>query len=333
MEPSCCGGGGDIHKNKYNIKYDDFIDKGKLFSALKSFVKGKTNREDINEFAVGLGCNILNIQKELFNRNYKHDKYFEFVKIDIKKRLIHKATVKDRLVHFLIYKNLYDYFDKYFLYDSYSCRKNKGVHKAIERYEFFARKISKNYTRQVWILKFDIKKCFASVDQEILLCILKDKIKDIDVYNLVKIIVKSFDKGLPLGNITSQLFINVYLHELDFYCKQKLKIKYYIRYADDVICMFENKDDAFLLIKEIEEFTKNKLKLQIHKIKIKTLYSGIDFLGWVHFPKFRLLRKVTKRKMLNNYCEKNMDSYDGLMRLGNTYKIKMVLKSDIIKDI
>lgn len=298
------------------------ITKENIFRAWNNFKRGKRNKTDVNEFALKIGDNIFNLHYELLNEKYKHYGYFEFIKHDIKKRLIHKAIVRDRIVHHLIYENLYNYFDKYFIYDSYSCRINKGVHKAIKRYEYFGRKISKNYTKQVWVLKFDIKKCFASVNQNILLQILFDKIEDAKIFHLLQIIIKSFDKGLPLGNLTSQLFINIYLHELDFYCKQNLKVKYYIRYADDVICMFENKNEAENMINEIKIFTREKLKLEIHKVSIKTIYGGVDFLGFMHFPKYRILRKVTRDRMFRNINEKNIVSYVGLLSYGNTQKIQ-----------
>ncbi len=319
------GGGDQIHSLKYNIKYENLITKENIFRAWNNFKRGKTSKDDINEFALKIGDNLLDLYHELINQKYIHKNYFEFVKHDIKKRLIHKASVRDRIIHHLIYENSYNYFDRYFIYDSYSCRVNKGVHKAIKRYEYFGRKISENYTKQVWVLKFDIKKCFASVDHDILLKILFSKIEDERIFNLLKITIKSFDKGLPLGNLTSQLFINIYLHELDFHCKQNLKIKYYIRYADDVICMFENKNETENIINEIKIFTREKLKLEIHKVSIKTIYSGVDFLGWAHFPKHRTLRKVTKNRMFRNINEKNIASYMGLLGYGNTNKIQQYI--------
>lgn len=296
-----------------------------IFRAWNSFKRGKRNKVDVNEFALKISSDLFNLYYELLNQKYVHKNYFEFTKFDIKKRLIHKASVRDRVVHHLIYENLYSYFDKYFIHDSYSCRIDKGVHKAIKRFEYFGRKISKNYTKQVWILKFDIKKCFASVDRDILLGILSGKVEDRKIFGLLELVIKSFDKGLPLGNLTSQLFINIYLHELDFYCKHNLKIKYYIRYADDVVCMFESKGEVEIMIDEIKTFTMEKLKLEIHKVGIKTLYTGIDFLGWTHFPKYRTLRKVTNNRMFRNINEKNVTSYMGLLRHGNTHKIKTLL--------
>lgn len=214
---------------------------------------------------------------------------------------------------------------------------NKGTHRALKQFRNYSNKVSQNHTKTVWILKCDVRKFFASIDQEILLSILSKHIEDKDVLGLLKTIIQSFNstekgKGLPLGNLTSQLLVNIYMNEFDQYMKRVLKTKYYIRYADDFVIMSRDKEYLENILKEIEKFLYEKLKLQLHpdKVFIKTLYSGMDFLGWVHFPKHKVLRTVTKKRMFkklkDNTKEEVVQSYLGLLSHGNTYELREVIK-------
>jgi len=157
---------------------------------------------------------------------------------------IHKANVKDRVLHQAIFRILYPIFDKHFIFDSYSSRIEKGTHKGINRTFTFARKESKNWKKQTFVLKCDIKKFFDSINYQILFNLIKKEFFCPDTLWLLKQIIDSFNtpniiyamaetnKGIPLGNVTSQLFANIYLNELDQFIKHKLKEKYYIRYTD-----------------------------------------------------------------------------------------------------
>ena len=140
-------------------------------------------------------------------------------------------------------------------------------------------------------------------------------------------------KGLPLGNLTSQLLVNVYMNEFDQYVKHKLKVKYYIRYADDFVVLSEEREYLQSILVKMKEYLENKLKLDMHpdKVFIKTFASGVDFLGWVHFPKHRVLRTATKRRMIRNliknkYKEESIQSYLGMLKHGNGYKISSKIK-------
>ncbi|MFH1608794.1 MAG: reverse transcriptase/maturase family protein, partial [Patescibacteria group bacterium] len=255
-----------------------------------------------------------------------------------KPRDIHKATVRDRLLHHAIYRVLYLYFDNKFVYDSYSCRKNKGTHKAIYRFESFIRKVSKNNTKQCWILKCDIRKFFANIDHDILKSILEKYIQDKSIIWLLNNVIDSFNisgktkKGLPLGNLTSQLLVNVYMNEFDQFVKRKLKVEYYIRYADDFVVLSEDKKYLEDILERMQEFLENNLKLEMHpdKVFIKTIASGVDFLGWVHFTKHRVLRTSTKRRMFrklkSNQKPETINSYLGMLRHGNSYKLGKDIK-------
>jgi len=209
----------------------------------------------------------------------------------------------------------------------------------------FAGKISKNNTKTCHILKCDIKRFFDSIDHNTLISLIKKKIKDKDTVWLIERIIKSFPAGLPLGNITSQLFANIYLDELDYYIKHNLRIKYYIRYCDDFVILNDNRKYLETLIPKIEGFLKDSLKLSLHpdKIIIKKYHQGIDFLGYVSFPHHRILRTKTKERMLKKISHKLRDlgqnkiteqsfsqtiqSYLGVLKHCNGYKLEKELSS------
>ena len=320
-------------KIQFSHKFEDIISIENLLEAWKEFLRGKRGKADVQEFCLRLMDNIFSLHNDLANYSYQHGGYQAFNIFDPKPRNIHKASVRDRLLHHAIYRKLYPFFDKTFIADSYSCRINKGTHKAINRFHSLAYRIGKNHTKTCWILKCDIKKFFASIDHKILMEILKQYIPDQNILWLLEKVIGSFcstrpGTGLPLGNLTSQLFVNIYMNEFDQFVKHKLKARYYIRYADDFVILDENRNKLEQLIVPIKNFLKTRLKLELHpeKIFIKTLASGVDFLGWVNFPDHRLLRTTTKRRMFKrikqNSTNETLNSYLGLLKHGNTYKLR-----------
>jgi len=287
----------------------------------------------VAEFSLNFMDNIVLLHEDLKNKTYTHGGYEAFKINDPKPREIHKASVRDRLLHHAIYRILYPYFDRKFIFDSYSCRIDKGTHKAMNRFRDFGRKVSKNNMQTVWILKCDIRKFFANIDHQILKNILAKFIGDPDVLWLLSQIIDSFETsgkvgvGLPLGNLTSQLLVNIYMNEFDHFGKRELKVKYYIRYADDFVLFSRDKSELESLLIKIGEFLKERLKLELHpnKVEIRTLASGVDFLGWVHFTDHRVLRKSTKKRMFRRIAEspknETYQSYLGILGHGNTIKL------------
>ena len=206
----------------------------------------------------------------------------------------------------------------------------------MNRFRGFARKVSQNHTKTTWVLKCDVRKFFASIDQDILLKILQTYIPDKDIVNLIEKIIRSFKstalgKGLPLGNLTSQLLVNIYMNEFDQVVKHKLKAKYYIRYADDFVILFQDKKSLEVMLVRIGEFLETRLRLNLHpnKVSISTFASGIDFLGWVHFPDHRVLRTATKKRMLkkigDNPKPETVASYVGMLKHGNARKLRKMI--------
>lgn len=276
--------------------------------------------------------NIIALHDDLVAGTYGHGAYSAFKISDPKPRDIHKASVRDRLLHHAIYRQLYPFFDRTWVADSYSCRDNKGTHRAMDRFRAFGYKVSKNHTRTCWVLKCDIRKFFASIDQPILLDIVRKRVTDPRTIALVQNIVESFqstgpNKGLPLGNLTSQMLVNIYMNEFDQYAKHRLKASHYIRYADDFVVLSESREYLEGLLPRIATFLQERLSLALHpdKVYIKTFASGVDFLGWVHFPDHRVFRTSSKRRMLRNLAdernEARVQSYQGLLLHGNAQKL------------
>jgi len=314
--------------------YNSIISLENLLAAWKVFLCGKRLRQDVQEFELRLMSNILKLHSDLVKKIYKHSAYQSFKISDPKPRQIHKASVRDRLLHHAICRILHPSFDRVFISDSFSCRLRKGTHKAIERFRTFARKVSCNHTKTVWVLKCDIRKFFASIDQKLLVEILDYYISDKDIIKLLSEIIGSFSStakgvGLPLGNLTSQLLVNIYMNEFDQYTKHKLNAKYYIRYADDFVIFSQDREWLINLVPYIREFLADRLHLQLHpqKISIRTVASGVDYLGWVHFPDHRVIRTITKKRMLKSILlsegkEETVQSCLGVLSHGNSKRLK-----------
>ena len=314
-------------------EYDDITSVDNILYAWQEFVRGKKSKPDVQAFQLRLMDNILALRRDLKHETYRHGSYEAFKINDPKPRDIHKASVRDRLVHHAIYRILYPFFDRAFIADSYSCRKGKGTHRAIDRFRRYSYQVSQNHTRTCWVLKCDIKKFFASIDHLTLKRILASYISDTETLRLLDIIIDSFLTGLPLGNLTSQLLVNIYMNEFDQYVKHRLRERHYIRYADDFVILSRDKKHLESLVSQIGQFLSARLRLTLHprKVSISTISSGVDFLGWVHFPDHRVLRTSTKRRALRNCAGREQAdpvarSYLGLLEHGNAKRIGRQLR-------
>ncbi|MEK7617243.1 MAG: reverse transcriptase domain-containing protein [Patescibacteria group bacterium] len=328
-----------------HFNYWEFISIENLFQAWNEFKAGKRKKKDVIVFERFLETNLYNLHLVLKNKTYRHSVYQSFYVQDPKLRHIHKASVADRVVHHLLYKYLYEIFDKTFIYDSYSCRLEKGTHKGVLRLEKFTRIISNNYTKTCWALKLDIKKFFANVDHKILMKLLSQKINNSDILWLLENVINSFHsesgegKGIPLGNLTSQVFANIYMNELDQFIKHELKIKYYLRYADDFLILSKDKQSLKGLTIPIGKFLKDSLKLELHpnKVTLRKLEWGIDFLGYNVLPRYILPRTKTKKRLFKKLKEKvrkanfeqSLQSYLGYLSHANSYQLTQKLKNEI----
>jgi retron-type reverse transcriptase len=311
--------------------FEKIISLENLFDAWTEFKKDKTNKSDVAEFEMNLEDQVFELHNELKNGSYKHGGYSSFFISDPKRRHIHKASVRDRLLHHAVHRIVEPMWDRFFIFDSWSSRKNKGTHGAVRRLQRLGLRLSRNNTRTLWVLKLDVRKFFDSVNHEILLVILKKRTFDDRLKSLLREIIESFNPGLPLGNLTSQLFANIYLDKLDQFVKHELKIIGYVRYADDFILVHPNRDLLVDYFYEITKFLREQLHLDVHskKIVLKTYASGIDYLGYVCFPYHRVLRTKTKQRMLKRVNENNFASYSGILHHCRSRKLQAMLSERV----
>lgn len=216
----------------------------------------------------------------------------------------------------------------------------KGTHRGVERLEKFTRRVSKNYTKPCWALKCDVKKFFASVDHKILLDLLTKKIQDPNILWLLARVISSFhselgeNKGLPLGNLTSQIFANIYLSELDQFVKHQLKVYSYLRYADDFLILNPDPEALRQRIDTLKQFLADKLGLTLHpeKIILRRLDWGIDFLGYIVLPHYCLPRTKTKRRIFKRVRDSEISrhslaSYLGYFSHADAFEVGQELKN------
>lgn len=338
----------------YKNVFEEIISPENLFAAWDKFKINKQKKRDVLKFEWRLEENIFQLHRDLKYHRYKHGIYASFYIRDPKQRHIHKATVRDRVLHHAVFASLNPIFEPTFIPNSFSCRVGKGTHRAVTLLEKQTRQTSQNGFRPCFVLKCDIKKFFGTVDHKTLLNIINKRIKDDEAMWLIKILIASFhsrfsnlfeNKGLPLGNLTSQLFANLYLNEFDQFVKGTLRIKNYIRYTDDFVIVAESETYLKNLIAPISFFLSKKLALELHpkKVIIRKFSQGIDFLGYIILPHYQLLRTKTKQRIFKKLkkrfeeyktgvisaqtLKQSLQSYLGVLSHANTYKLQQELKN------
>lgn len=335
--------------------FNQIISTESLFSAWDTFKQDKQQKPDVLRFEWNLEENIFNLHRDLLYGRYKHGAYTSFHIQDPKQRHIHKATVRDRVLHHAVFTALIPVFEPTFISNSFSCRVGKGTHKGVDRLYQIVRSVSGNYRKPCFALKCDVKKFFATVDHYVLLSILQKRIKDEDAIGLLKEIIHSFSsefstlfesKGLPIGNLTSQLFANVYLNEFDQFVMNELKVRHYVRYTDDFVII--NNSRAYLkkIILSMAKFLHDRLKLELHpkKISLRPFHQGVDFLGYIILPHYRLLRSKTNQRVFRKLRQRveeyksgklsiknlnqSLQSYLGVLSHANAYQAGERLKNN-----
>ena len=350
---------------RHKSLYEKIYDFENLYQAYFEARKGKRYRQEVLVFTEKLEENLIMLQNELIWKTYRVGKYREFFVRDPKKRLIMVLPFRDRVVQWAIYRVLNSLLERRYIADSYACRGGYGTHRAVDRLQYWLRHLAKRHKR-IYVLKLDVSKYFYRVDHDILMGILWRTIVDEDLLRLLETIVRSeYTKfgipmgdhgfkceriagiGMPIGNLTSQMFANLYLNELDQYAKHVLKIRYYIRYMDDVIILHPDKKYLWQLKQEIEVFLNKYLRLVLNnKTSVRTADYGIDFCGYRVWSTHRKLRKKTALKMKRRlkylqraYTRRDVDfeqvnssvqSYLGLMKHCNSYKLQKKLFSDLV---
>lgn len=299
--------GGGRHRNPV---YDDVVSIENLFAAWRAFAKGKRNRIDVVAFEMHLEDRLFELHDRLVSGEWQHGPYEMFTVRDPKPRVIHKASVEDRIVHHALVRVIEPVFDCSFIYDSWSCRRGKGTHGAVSRLCSQLRKVAQETRKPVWVLKVDVRKYFASVDQEVLLRLVRKKIHDPALLKLITCVVLSYRRGIPLGNLTSQLFANVYLDPFDHFVKERLRPFVYLRYCDDMVFIHSDKDWLRCCLCDIEQYLSRVLYLELHpqKISLKPWHHGIDWLGHIVYPDRVMMRASTKRR-IQRHMDMTMECY------------------------
>ncbi len=325
--------------------YAELCSYDNLLLAFQKARKGKTTRPDVVAFEQNLHENLLILRSELLFHTYTPRPQTTFIIRDPKTRKITKSDFRDRVVHHALCNIIEPIFEKAFIFDSYANRRRKGVLKALGRFSFFSRKASRNFSTACFVLKADIKHYFDTVSHEVLFSILKKKIPDKKVLWLIRRIIKSNGfkgkpTGMPLGNLTSQFFANVFLNELDQFVKHTIKAKYYLRYVDDFVVLHRSPVVLEEYKKRINTFLASSLSLQLHpdKTKIRKLSQGLTFLGCRVFTNHILLARKNiqhfnrKKQALFSAYELGLSTYDELydviegwlahVQHLNTYKLR-----------
>lgn len=337
--------------------YAQIYDFDNLYQAYLSARKNKRYRDEVLAFTANLEENLITIQNELIYQTYKVGRYREFYVYEPKKRLIMALPFKDRVVQWAVYRIVNPIISRGFIADTYACVEGRGVQRAVNRIKYWMRLIEHRQEKPYY-LKLDISKYFYRIDHEVLLNIFKRKFADEQLILLLGTIINSesvafglpagynpgearmvYDRGMPIGNLTSQMFANVYLNELDQYIKRSVHAHFYIRYMDDIAILSDSKLQLHEYKKIIEKFLEEELKLQLNqKTAIRPTTLGLDFCGYKIWSTHIKLRKSTTLKMKKRLksmrvmyengevelekAQETVTSYFGLMKHCDSYRLR-----------
>lgn len=301
----------------YNNLYPQIYDFSNLESAYIKARRGKRFRDEVAQFSFNLESNLIQIQNELIYKSYHTGQYRYFYVRDPKKRLVAALPFRDRVVQHALCNIIEPLFEERFIFDSYACRIGRGTHAGADRVTYFLIKTQNKWDR-VYCLKADIAQYFPSINHSALKKIVQKRIACPDTRWLINEIIDSggdaaaCPRGLPIGNLTSQLFANVYLDQLDHFVKETLGEKYYVRYMDDFIILGGDKQHLWAVKKEIEGFLNNELDLHFNgKTGIWPISQGVDFLGYRIWPTHRLVRKSSIKRF-----KRSLRAFENLFKEG-----------------
>ena len=329
---------GEYH-HLYNVKH--------IHKAFKNAFRGNSKDIEANKFTSNLGEELYKLYEDLSNKTYKPGKYRMFVRFESKRRIIEALPFRDRIAQHVLYDYIAPKYNNIFISTSYANRTGMGTQKGMLKEQEYLRKSGKGS----WVLKGDIHHFFNSISPRILMNILAKKIKDIDILHLCSLFIPKRDKGIPIGNVTSQLYANIYLNEFDHYVKDVLRVKYYIRYMDDFVMNLSSKEEAVRILQLSKKFLREKLHLELNsKTQIFKENQGVNFLGgMIHFDHIKIRHSTVKnikrkiRKYIKLYgetgderiyFEKLYPSYNswlGLIRYFCSKTIAMYLKRKLIE--
>lgn len=308
--------------------------------------RNKRNTFNALHFEVDQEKNLLALKEELETRTYRPSRSVCFFATKPKLREIFAADFRDRIVHHILVDYLERIWEPVFIHDSYACRKGKGVHKGVMRLRQFIRQVTKNGTQPAWYMQLDIKNYFMTIDKDVLFSLIASRVKDNDALWLSRMLIyhdctenyifkgnpsiinkipshKTLfgapeNRGLPIGNLNSQFFANVYLNGLDQFVKHQLRCKYYLRYCDDSILLSRDREELLRSKDQIENYLRDKLSLHLNqgRQKLRPVSNGIDFLGYIVRKDYMLVR----RRVINNLHAKLREYEAILVKDGRWYR-------------
>lgn len=272
-----------------------------LHAAYLKARKGKRYTAGVLRFSAGLEERLLELQEELRERRYRISEYHRFNVYEPKKREVASLPFRDQVVQHALIAVIEPVFDKRLIYDSYACRVGKGNHAGADRITGWLRRAHRMWS-ETYVLKADVKSYFASVDHDVLKKLFRRRIACDGALWLTDLFVDSWNaesgRGIPIGNLTSQLYANIYLHELDRFVKYDLRVKFYLRYMDDFVVIGSDKTELNVLRAQIDRFLQEHLKLRLNsRTSVFPEDQGIDFLGYRIWRTHRLLRKRSVKRM------------------------------------
>lgn len=350
---------------RFKDLYPQVYDFENLYLAYREARKNKRYRDEVLRFSANLESNLIQLQNELIWHQYRVSRYREFYAYEPKKRLIMALPFRDRVVQWAIYRIINPLLDRQFIEDSFACRIGKGTHHAADRLQYWLRSLNRRYPK-VYALKLDISKYFYRVDHAVLKEILRKKFADPDLLWLLGTIIdgdghkfgiplgdhdfqrdRLGDIGIPIGNLTSQLFANLYLNEADQYAKHQMGLKWYIRYMDDMLVLHPDKKYLHEVKDVLGTFLEDELRLTLNrKTGIRVANQGIDFVGYRIWPTHRRVRRRTVKKIKQRLRQMAAEYASGLLSLeevnaviqsyighlshADTYKLRQKLFGDFV---
>ena len=311
-------------------------------------------RKEAIYFSMSKERKLRGLRKELKDKTYRSGSYIEFYVYEPKKRLVHAPHIRDKIVQFSIHTVLQGIYRPVFIKDSYACLEDKGTHEAVHRIQHYMRLAQWKY-EEPYIVKIDVRKFFYSINRDILKTIYRKKIPESeqDFLRILDMIVDSSpegEKGLPLGNVTSQDFANIYLNEIDQFCKRYLGLKWYVRYMDDICIIVKDRETARNVLAEIETYAKERLDVELNeKTHIYPLAQGINTLGFrIHTTHLevrnsskaamkRRIKKIDEKvqsgRLTKKQAQQAVNAWLGHARHSNSYNLakKIFEKYDYIQ--
>lgn len=294
----------------YTGLWDKIIDEENLLKAYYKARKGKRHKREVINFSSDLIRNIYKLHTELKNGIWRSHKFNCFyTRTEVKLRYIQAPSFEDRIVHHAIMLVCLPIFEKSLIPTTYACIKDRGNHRAVLKVKEYAG----YYSKEDYVLQIDLHKFFPSIDINILLKMINKMFRETKLQNLFKEILNhEWDKdkilkGLPIGALTSQVLANLYLTKMDHYIKEVLHIKHYVRYMDDLILFFKNKEAAWSCLNKLKEYVSVNLNLELNpKSRVYKLKQGIDFAGYrtfknkIHYRKRNIKQAIIRFRRYNN---------------------------------